>query len=183
MRKKFLLFFGEDMNNKILEKEKKYLSTVHKVIDENYEKSQSTYTDNLKQIQNYKKYFAENFYEINKDGGEIAEINLQIESLEQNNIALTKLVNRLKKQKKSPFFGKFDFKADNEKEPTSYYIGIGHLQNEMHDNLVYDWRADISSLYYDDVLGRTSYTCPSGEIEGELTLKRQFKIEQGNMRY
>ena len=79
MRKKFLLFFGEDMNNKILEKEKKYLSTVHKVIDENYEKSQTTYTDNLKQIQNYKKYFAENFYEINKDGGEIAEINLQIE--------------------------------------------------------------------------------------------------------
>ena len=183
MRKKFLLFFGEDMNNKILEKEKKYLSTVHKVIDENYENSQMTYTDNLKQIQNYKKYFAENFYEINKDGGEIAEINLQIESLEQNNATLTKLANRLKKQKKSPFFGKFDFKLDNEDEPTSYYIGIGHLQNEEHVNLVYDWRADISSLYYDDVLGRTSYTCPNGEIEGELTLKRQFKIEQGVMRY
>lgn len=182
MRKKFYCF-GEDMNNKILDKEKKYLSSVHKVIDENYEKCQKTYDNNLIQINNYKKYFAENFYEINKDGGEIAEINLQIESFEQNNLTLTKLANRLKKQQKSPFFGKFDFKADGEKEPTSYYIGIGHLQNEDHINLVYDWRADISSLYYDDVLGRTSYTCPEGEIKGELSLKRQFKIEQGVMRY
>lgn len=171
------------MNNKILEKEKKYLSAVQKNIDENYEKSQITYIGNLKQIQNYKKYFAENFYEINKDGGEIAEINVQIESLEQNNLTLTKLANRLKKQKKAPFFGKFEFKADGEREPKSYYIGIGHLQNSEHVNMVYDWRADISSLYYDDVLGRTSYTCPEGEIKGELSLKRQFKIEQGVMKY
>ena len=171
------------MNNKILEKEKKYLSAVQKNIDENYEKSQITYIGNLKQIQNYKKYFAENFYEINKDGGEIAEINVQIESLEQNNLTLTKLANRLKKQKKAPFFGKFEFKADGESEPKSYYIGIGHLQNSEHVNMVYDWRADISSLYYDDVLGRTSYTCPEGEIKGELSLKRQFKIEQGVMKY
>ena len=171
------------MNNRIFEKEKKYLITVQKTIDENLDKAQKTHYDNLLKINKLKKYFAENFYEINKDDSEIADINLQIESLEQNNLTLSKLGNRLVKQKKNPYFGRFDFKSDSEAEPKSYYIGIGHLRDENSENLVYDWRADISSLYYDDILGRTAYTCPEGEIKGELSLKRQFKIEQGVMKY
>lgn len=171
------------MNNRIFEKEKKYLITVQKTIDENLDKAQKTHYDNLLKINKLKKYFAENFYEINKDDSEIADINLQIESLEQNNLTLSKLGNRLVKQKKNPYFGRFDFKADSENELKSYYIGIGHLRDENSENLVYDWRADISSLYYDDILGRTAYTCPEGEIKGELSLKRQFKIEQGVMKY
>ena len=171
------------MNNRIFEKEKKYLITVQKTIDENLDKAQKMHYDNLLKINKLKKYFAENFYEINKDDSEIADINLQIESLEQNNLTLSKLGNRLVKQKKNPYFGRFDFKADSEAELKSYYIGIGHLRDENSENLVYDWRADISSLYYDDILGRTAYTCPEGEIKGELSLKRQFKIEQGVMKY
>ena len=38
-------------------------------------------------------------------------------------------------------------------------------------------------FYYDDVVGKTSYACNDGEIEGNLSLKRQFKIEQGVLRY
>lgn len=171
------------MNNKVLEKEKQYLSAVHKVIDEKYEANQKLIGENISRINAFKKYFGENFYDINGDGAEIVEINLQIENLEQNNLTLEKLNRRLKKQAKIPFFGRFDFANDGEKEPKSYYIGIGHLQNDQHENLVYDWRADISSLYYDDVLGRTSYTCPQGEIKGNLSLKRQFKIEQGVLKY
>lgn len=97
---------------------------------------------------------------------------------------MEKLSKRLKKQKKTPYFGKFNFQADNEKELSSYYIGIGHLQDkEKGENLVYDWRADISSLYYDDVIGKTSYSCPTGKINGDLSLKRQFKIENGTLKY
>ena len=49
----------------------------------------------------------------------------EIESLEQNNLTLSKLGNRLVKQKKNPYFGRFDFKADSEAEPKVTISALG----------------------------------------------------------
>ena len=173
---------GEKMKEKVLQEEKKYLSQVQDVINKTQKSNTVIIKNNKVEIKKFKSYFAENFYEINTDADELASINLQIENLEQNNLKLEKLSNRLEKQKKSPYFGKFEFQANTEKSPNSYYIGLGHVQ-DGENNLVYDWRADISSLYYDDVLGKTSYICPDGEIKGNLSLKRQYKIEDGELKY
>ena len=173
------------MERKVLQVEKEYLKNVENEIDTLQTSTAQSILDTKIEIENQKKYFAENFYEIKQDyGNELANINIQIENLENNKDRLEKLSKRLKKQKKTPYFGKFNFQADNEKELSSYYIGIGHLQDkEKGENLVYDWRADISSLYYDDVIGKTSYSCPTGKINGDLSLKRQFKIENGTLKY
>ena len=173
------------MERKVLQAEKEYLKNVENEIDTLQTSTAQSILDTKIEIENQKKYFAENFYEIKQDyGNELANINIQIENLENNKDRLEKLSKRLKKQKKTPYFGKFNFQADNEKELSSYYIGIGHLQDkEKGENLVYDWRADISSLYYDDVIGKTSYSCPTGKINGDLSLKRQFKIENGTLKY
>ncbi|MDE6583615.1 MAG: AAA family ATPase, partial [Clostridia bacterium] len=124
------------------------------------------------------------YYEIghtNKD--EYASINIQIENMQIQNDNLHREVTRLDKQKKSPYFGRFDFKPNGEKLSSPYYIGLGFVKDNENNNLVYDWRADICSLYYDDKVGKTSYTCPDGEIKGEVTLKRQYKIEKGELSY
>lgn len=34
--------------------------------------------------------------------------------------------------------------------------------------LIYDWRAPISSLFYDYDAGRASYEAPGGTVEGEI---------------
>ena len=47
--------------------------------------------------------------------------------------------------------------------------------------LIYDWRAPISSMYYDFELGYASYDAPLGKVEGDITLKRQFKITKSKM--
>ena len=173
------------MERKILQEEKEYLKQVENEIDNLQAETAQSIKDTKVEIENQKKYFAENFYEIKQDSGnELADINTQIENLENNKDRLEKLSKRLKKQKKSPYFGKFDFQAENEEKPSSYYIGIGHLNNQNNEiNYVYDWRADISSLYYDDALGKTEYTCPEGIVKGNLSLKRQFKIENGVLKY
>lgn len=170
------------MNSRTKQAEKEYLGNVKSVIDIIQTDCLSKIKANEKQIQNCKNYFVDNFYDIKKDCDELANINLQIENLEQNNTALSKLSDRLGRQKKMPYFGRFDFKTDTSTEINSYYIGVGHIQKNG-ETYVYDWRADISSLYYDDVLGATSYTCPDGIISGNLSLKRQFKIENGNLKY
>ena len=48
---------------------------------------------------------------------------------------------------------------------------------------MYDWRAPISSLFYDYGLGPASYTAPMGTIYGTITKKRQYKIENGKLLY
>lgn len=171
------------MDKKTLEEEKSYLLNVQNEIDRTKADNQKLYKQNLKTISNFKKYFVDNYYDIKVDGDELAEINLQIENFEQQNNNIQKLVSRLTKQKKNPYFGRFDFKTADDDQARQYYIGLGFLQDNENKNLVYDWRSDICSLYYEDKLGKNSYTCPDGKIDGNVSLKRQYKIEDGKLNY
>lgn len=171
------------MDKKTLEEEKSYLLNVQNEIDRTKADNQKLYKQNLKTISNFKKYFVDNYYDIKVDGDELAEINLQIENFEQQNNNIQKLVSRLTKQKKNPYFGRFDFKTADDDQARQYYIGLGFLQDNENKNLVYDWRSDICSLYYEDKLGKNSYTCQDGKIDGDVSLKRQYKIEDGKLNY
>lgn len=171
------------MDKKTLEEEKSYLLNVQNEIDRTKADNQKLYKQNLETISNFKKYFVDNYYDIKVDGDELAEINLQIENFEQQNNNIQKLVSRLTKQKKNPYFGRFDFKTADDDQARQYYIGLGFLQDNKNKNLVYDWRSDICSLYYEDKLGKNSYTCQDGKIDGDVSLKRQYKIEDGKLNY
>lgn len=84
----------------------------------------------------------------------------------------------------SPYFGRIDFITGDNGERTPIYIGIYTFSDEtMRANLIYDWRAPISSMFYDYELGEASYKTPSGEIKGEIALKRQYKIKEGQMEF
>ena len=76
-----------------------------------------------------------------------------------------------------PYFARIDFKRDNEKNLEKIYIGKVGVTDEDNNIVTVDWRAPISSIYYDSNIGRTKYIAPDGICEGELLLKRQFNIE------
>jgi DNA helicase II / ATP-dependent DNA helicase PcrA len=84
---------------------------------------------------------------------------------------------------KSPYFGRIDFREKGEEKAEKYYIGLSNLINDDFDFLIYDWRAPASSMFYDYEIGGASYKCPEGIIDGELTLKRQYKINKGKIEY
>jgi DNA helicase-2/ATP-dependent DNA helicase PcrA len=94
-----------------------------------------------------------------------------------------KIQEKYEKVLSSPYFGRIDFIEDVENKAEKYYIGLSNLINDNFDFLVYDWRAPISSMFYDCEIGEASYKCPEGVIEGELILKRQHKINNGKMEY
>jgi DNA helicase-2/ATP-dependent DNA helicase PcrA len=94
----------------------------------------------------------------------------------------SKRIIMLEKQYNSPYFCRIDFKED-EYETESFYIGIYGLRKANKvETLIYDWRAPVSSLFYDYEPGRALYECPSGNIEGDLLLKRQYRIENGELK-
>ena len=90
-------------------------------------------------------------------------------------------INNLEKALLVPYFARVDFKADDEDEFKKLYIGKTNVFNENSDIEVVDWRAPISSIYYDGQVGRTKYLCPEGMIQGELSLKRQYTIKDGRL--
>ncbi|HWO74942.1 MAG TPA: RNA polymerase recycling motor HelD [Bacillus sp. (in: firmicutes)] len=89
-----------------------------------------------------------------------------------------KLLKTFWRLKDSPYFGRVDFREEGESKSDSIYVGIASLLDHSNENfLIYDWRAPISSLYYDYGLGTAAYQTPGdGQIQGEINLKRQYII-------
>ena len=91
-------------------------------------------------------------------------------------------ITNLQRLKDSPYFGRIDFLENNERETDKIYLGTASFLDEDGETfLVYDWRAPISSLYYDYPPGPAKFKTPVGIIEGELKLKRQFIIRDSKM--
>ncbi|RUS43511.1 RNA polymerase recycling motor HelD [Cohnella sp. AR92] len=98
-------------------------------------------------------------------------------------------VERLAWQHDNPYFARIDFMegqgTDGEPNPVEQiYIGRSSLIAEDGQTfLIYDWRAPISSLFYDGEPGPVRYETPGGTIEGTMTLKRQFVIRGGQLKH
>lgn len=106
---------------------------------------------------------------------------------------------KLQKLIQSPYFGRIDFAEDHQSntEPSEsgdpetdlskgevFYIGIyGFSDIDSSEQVIYDWRAPISSVFYDFEIGPAYYIAPAGEIAGSLSLKRQYRIRQSQMEY
>lgn len=90
----------------------------------------------------------------------------------------------LQKMKPSPYFGRVDFIEDGAADGDKFYIGLSNLMDKSdYRMLVCDWRAPVASLFYDNGRGRTSYLCPDGRISGEVSLLRQYRIGDGELKF
>lgn len=81
----------------------------------------------------------------------------------------------------SPYFGRIDFTEEKETKAEKVYLGITSLRDSEDNFLIYDWRAPISSLYYDYSPGPVQYETPGGTVKGVMELKRQYLIRNGQM--
>ncbi|PMD68144.1 RNA polymerase recycling motor HelD [Companilactobacillus nuruki] len=80
----------------------------------------------------------------------------------------------------SPYFGRIDIVEDGEED--TLYIGTSTLQDDNGEFLIYDWRAPISGIYYNGILGKVHYQTPNGTAEVDLKKKRQFQIVHNKIR-
>lgn len=83
---------------------------------------------------------------------------------------------RLNQTKNKPYFASIVFKDEHGKI-WNIYISLTYLKDDDFNNILYDWRSPICSLFYDYEIGPCSYQAPGGEYFGELKRKRQYKIE------
>ncbi|USS90172.1 RNA polymerase recycling motor HelD [Fructilactobacillus carniphilus] len=81
----------------------------------------------------------------------------------------------------SPYFGRIDVQDSGAPTPEPLYIGTASLMDGNGEFLIHDWRAPISSVYYNGTLGPVHYQTPNGERSTTLKKKRQFKIKDGQI--
>ncbi|WP_419038354.1 HelD family protein [Enterocloster bolteae] len=126
-----------------------------------------------------KKYMADHRGEI--DPHEMFQNELLLKQTDRTGAFAVEMRDRIVKLKDSPYFARIDFKEEEE-EGQPYYIGRFAFQYE-NEPLIFDWRAPISSMFYDCEVGEAGFLAPAGWTAGELTRKRQFKIRNGIMEY
>lgn len=135
-------------------------------------------------INSMNEYYWDNYTEMDQYGYEDYDnqqaLKMQVNANQENR----KMRRRLKRMLDAPFFGSVEFVYDGEEEPEDFYIGIGNFARERGGlPLIYDWRAPVSSLFYDYDKGEASYVAPGGRMDGEILSKWQYKIRNGKMVY
>jgi DNA helicase II / ATP-dependent DNA helicase PcrA len=170
------------MFNKSETEEKKYLEAILAKLHEASQELDVKIANYSKDIHETKKYIWENISQF--DSVEKAANRLSVhQSIDSAEDAAAEQ-RRILKLIDSPYFGRIDFIRNDQTEEKPFYIGI-HTFTEEKDfvNLIYDWRAPISSLFYDFEVGAASFVAPVGKIDGEISLKRQYKIKRSVMEY
>ena len=168
--------------NQTEKQEKEYLKQIISFLKKVIGNTDASVKDHVDTLAEYKDYIW-----FNKDI-DPHEIRSMRESI-LNHFALGESVinkhKRLTKILAIPYFGRIDFleKKENSKVmPT--YIGIHTFYDpESRATLIHDWRAPVSSMFYDHELGEAGYRSPSGEIKGVISLKRQYRIRGGKMEF
>lgn len=82
----------------------------------------------------------------------------------------------------SPYFGRIDFTQSGTRSKSKIYIGIHNFETDK-GMLIHDWRAPVSSMFYDFEVGDAGYDAPSGRVQGKIRLKRQYRIRSGKLEY
>lgn len=136
------------------------------------------------EIKSMHEYYWENYTEMDEYGYEVYDNQQALFHQVNANQEKRMLLKRLLRMLDSPFFGRVDFVYEGEEDVSAFYIGIANFAPRAGmQPLIYDWRAPVCGLFYDYDKGPACYEAPSGVLEGEITSKWQYKIQNGRMVY
>lgn len=138
--------------------------------------------NNVKDLREYKNYLWENQSEL--DRAEKSAVRHNVTQAVLSSEAIVERKKRIRKMIEIPYFGRIDFQEDKQKNALPIYIGIhSYYDTEKNENVIHDWRAPISTMFYDYETGKAQYESPLGIIKGIITLKRQYRIRRSVMEF
>ncbi|MDR2903779.1 MAG: ATP-binding domain-containing protein [Clostridiales bacterium] len=157
-----------------------YLATINQKLEDAMREADLSVGRTDKEYMDTKHYMVKNRGEI--DPHEMFTTELELKRIDDRGAFAVRMRDKIAKLKDSPYFARIDFQAEDESSPEAYYIGLFSFDYDG-ELLISDWRAPIASMFYDHEVGAANYIAPAGQIKGELTRKRQFKIKNGCMAY
>lgn len=152
--------------------EEQYLRQTMKVVRDNVENYESEVSRMQSEIDEMLEHYHDNDVELWSALNNTITLNEHMKrALERNRRALEK-----------PYFGRIIFYDETLGKTESLYIGKGGISADRTSQVVVDWRAPVANAYYENGLGKCSYTAPDGrELPIDLKLKRNFEIDGGEL--
>lgn len=174
------------MNNE-LRQEQERLNSVMETITEQISKLEEETSRQRNEVVNIRKHFWDDV-KVNTDTfDDYLETIISLRQYAQD-LSVSQSTHRhafkrlsaLRRMQRVPYFGRIDFTEKGTSAVERIYIGISTLSDTRGENfLIYDWRAPVSSVYYDYPPGPAEYTTPGGVIRGTLEKKIQYIIRDG----
>ncbi|MBK5484694.1 UvrD-helicase domain-containing protein [Peribacillus sp. TH16] len=174
------------MNNEIRQEQER-LDEVIETITKQISKIEGETSQRRKEVVNIRKHFWDDL-KVNMDTFDdyletIIGLRQQAQDLSQSEGAhryAFKRLSTLRRMQGVPYFGRIDLTEEGSSLTEHIYIGTSTLADTTGENfIVYDWRAPISSVYYDYPPGPVEYSTPGGIIRGMLEKKWQYIIKGG----
>ncbi|CAM3940070.1 RNA polymerase recycling motor HelD [Mesobacillus zeae] len=171
------------------QQEQKRLNGVMKVITEQILQLESETSELRNEVVNIRKHFWDEI-KVNTDTFDdfletVISLRQEAQALSVSQSTHSRVAKRLatlRRMQTVPYFGRIDFLEEGYAAQEQIYIGISSLMDASgEDFLIYDWRAPISSVYYDYEPGAAQYTTPGGKIYGKLEKKWQYVIRDGEL--
>lgn len=161
-----------EMKNREQMQEEQHLQECLTVIRENiceYEKKESDYRREVTAL----------FQQVRKgEGDSYGQLVAGQNILEHTQNALRKNRAALKKA----YFGRVDYEDCTYGGFESWYIGKNGVTRGADEVIIVDWRAPVSSVYYENESGEGSYAVPENKpVQIDLKKKRTYDIQDGEL--
>lgn len=160
--------------------EKLYLEQTLKVLDKKIKQNSQDMARMAQSLEEGRKELSDNYSDYAR-GGDLSERFSMLADIAALEDDIVKENKKLLLQRNSPYFARIDFTAQNRKKTQKIYIGIGNIIEDNTKFYVADWRAPVSSMYYDFNLGDASFFIGKDEYKGKISLKRQYKIDNSKL--
>lgn len=160
--------------------ERRYLGKVQRMLKAALEQMNAKIDNYAKEILEIKRYISEHHLDVAETAANRIAVHDSVAFGEKS----IKEREKLQKLIQSSYFGRIDFAETKAQKEEALYIGVHAFADPVTSrNIIFDWRAPISSMFYDFESGSAFYVAPAGKIDGMLTLKRQYRIRQAQMEY
>lgn len=168
------------MLNPTEQDERRYLEDVKQTMQDTLARIAEKVQAYAREIKEQKAYLWEN--KTGMDHVEKIDVRRSVDQQVLTAEAVAAQSRRIQRLLRNPYFGRFDFLQKDAGATLPVYIGIhGFVDEERGERLIHDWRAPISTLFYDYETGPAHFDAPDGRVYGEIRLKRQYRIRNGAM--
>lgn len=166
------------ISDKEFKTEQKILSKVQSLLGKTLEDLGADVYADEERLTEFKKMMWEDSTSF--DEGEMQQVMAATSHEAERALQKQAYFKRLCQIKNKPYFASIIFQDEHHKN-YNIYISLTYLKDADYNNILYDWRSPICSLFYDYETGPCSYKAPGGIVSGTLKRKRQYKIENNEL--
>lgn len=160
--------------------EQQYFSKTLQFLEKKIQQNKANKAEVDKKLISGQHALADNYREVSR-GDDLSTSFEALSVLQERSEDLMLEGKKLSLQAKNPYFARIDFKPEGKEKDTPVYIGLASIIDDNKKFRVADWRAPVCSMYYDYNLGPSQFKNGNEIFKGEMTLKRQYKIENGQL--